>query len=1234
NFISERGANTMGDEVLFRSSKGVMTFQFIANSDVQRGSRIFCASKKCGFSVTLWSSEIACGGPVSDSSGYLTTPGYPDRLLPRVECEWNLKAGPGKRYLLSLEFTDGHGFYVPAGQNVNNIACFGDVEVIDLPVEYELSHYALRHNFCQNRTEIITPTDQATIRYSDHRTRSLKKFNHLEINDDNLYKPFRIHYTTVPDIFNDRGCQILISDVEGEKNHTMRVAPPEEWQNPLNQFEGTEQLFVCHIMIRRTLKKRGTTSISIKDFEFESPFDQNYCGLYSAVIDMKASTRIGEEMIPFEEKICNSTFEKIPKDYKKVWNKATLVPDIDFYVISPRNMMGRFLEFTIDVEFDKCGGLITNIDGDSGVITSPGFGGDKNYAPNKECQWIIRAPEGHVVQLRNTFMEIEHTYICHKDQLVLMEGEAATVVHRFCHNTQKNDTTLEEKYKKMTSNSRIFVLVWKTDAAIEMKGWQFEYEFLRPNETGCGFITHAMHGIIRSPGAPDNDYDNDLECIWDIQVPTGFVIQVHFRMMDIEKSTDCTNDALTISEEHHGRGWAPNEFYYFIFDKSEMHSPYCDISTPHDLKTESNRIRVNFTTNDKIVGKGFELEYKAVCGGVYQLSHGVLTSPHYPNYFPNEDMECNYYINPELPDGQTKVVTIAINDIQLSDALIQYRRDPCPSDYFQILDGESVIYTHCPFEYQGERKKLSFSVKGAVGIKMVSNKTYSAGEKKLVRGFKITWALNRCGGEFALTDAKKTGFSTTFYSPGYPLNYHDELDCEWTFKTNPDRIFSIRVQKLDIENEENCEMDKLEIHEGATTTNTSLIEKLCGHKPPSHRIYVMNSTMIVKFVTDHSQSHSGFLMEVTATLGPQAGCGGILEATGDWKTFSSPVFDSNINATGLYPSDMRCGWTIKGLHNTIIEMKLTKMKTEKPQEGMQLQTGRTCLDFMAIYDGYKGYSPLIESDLCEHNGLILPKVIQTSNRISHVYFESDHSVEAEGFTMEYRTRAATCGGWVRATREKQTIVYGVAREASEGQTIERCRWVIASNEQAPIWVRITSIKFPMSDCADNYVELRDVGIVEECEHPGCALRMGDRKTMRDCGVKGVGGMPFVSNTLAVQVTNISLITITTGASLNIEYYLLDSCNRTIDARFLPSSHVTSPHFPRPYTHNSSCETTIQVDEKKRILLVFRAFDIEHPVSGELYEGGHLDCQHDYLLVSTFYYETIEFSLVILHIGRQ
>ncbi|GMR59052.1 hypothetical protein PMAYCL1PPCAC_29247, partial [Pristionchus mayeri] len=114
NKYSQQGPLTQNDRSTIRSSKGIMTIIFIANSEIQRGSRVYCAGRKCGFSLTLWPSKIACGGEVTNASGYLTTPGYPHTLLSRIECVWRLNAGLGKRYQLSLEFVDRHGYYIPS----------------------------------------------------------------------------------------------------------------------------------------------------------------------------------------------------------------------------------------------------------------------------------------------------------------------------------------------------------------------------------------------------------------------------------------------------------------------------------------------------------------------------------------------------------------------------------------------------------------------------------------------------------------------------------------------------------------------------------------------------------------------------------------------------------------------------------------------------------------------------------------------------------------------------------------------------------------------------------------------------------------------------------------------------------------------------------------------------------------------------------------------------------------
>ena len=89
-----------------------------------------------------------------------------------------------------------------------------------------------------------------------------------------------------------------------------------------------------------------------------------------------------------------------------------------------------------------------------------------------------------------------------------------------------------------------------------------------------------------------------------------------------------------------------------------------------------------FQSDEKGQGQGFLLEYRTLdfftaCGGNYSNASGILSSPSYPNAYP-EAADCVYLIS--LPTGTYVNISFLVMDVDCQGT---------PSDYIEIRDGDS-----------------------------------------------------------------------------------------------------------------------------------------------------------------------------------------------------------------------------------------------------------------------------------------------------------------------------------------------------------------------------------------------------------------------------------------------------------------------------------------------------------------------------------------------------------------
>ncbi|KAI6227549.1 putative cubilin [Aphelenchoides fujianensis] len=1195
--------------------------RFQSNSSQQSGGgklhRMFCPNRKCGFELEFSVERQECGGEITDDEGVRFVHTRDQRVVPGLRCEFDFRAGIGHRWRVEFFFVtedeDDHGFYQRWTGYTAEAAdwCFPDLEVWNGPQETEHSLFASTRRFCENRTTFVSTTDIMSMAYEDRRAGYVSAFpvDLQQLNESRFYRPFGFRYQKVDAEFDSNACMHHVIETTDLSIANLSYRSDAAQQGYVDLYKT-----FCHIRVDNP--QRQTVRLRFTNFR-AGRTDAPGCSPHDNRVRLTDSATAAW---PVDELLCSATVRNGTAEF------VFAAPQLDVFVTN--NPFGHgwtqdtTVRFNLSVVFNPCGGHVRAAEfGNSGRIQSPGS--PRAYANDADCIWVLEAPEG---QLNITRLDLEHSVDCEKDFLEISEGEDRhAVVGRWCYEEGADvQFAMPERFRRLKSHGRFLTLRFHSDGEGVRRGFEALWRFTHFEDGTCGFTSHAESGVIRSPGFPA-DYPNDAQCEWFVTVPPGFHIELAFTRFDVEPSSQCHKDFVNVTAEQNAREKDPLQTYFFFYDHEEAAAgPLCDTRLPPPFRINSTQMRVYFRSDSTTTAR---------CGTTLRLNHGVVQSPHFPRGYPNEDRVCEWLIDPETEQG-VQIVTLRVVDADLDNSLVTTGRR-CNADFVEITDvrRKRVVLTICGDSFKKDGTNDVVSVNGPIGVRFVSNATLARGlpdgpQRKNRRGFRLSYAVAECGGEINLGEGGQRS-TAVVSSPGFPLPYHEDLDCVWNITAPADSVIAVKFTQINVEGSEGCLFDYVELFDGPTASNETSLGRLCGPVPADGHRTTGGNRAVLRFVSDRSSAAQGFFAVLTATLGPRGGCGGELTATADWQSLLPPL-----TAEGTYPHNLRCLWKIQPARgerkHVLVRLNSLELETRRRDDSDR------CYDFLAIYDGRKAVSPFLLRPTCDvPSHLELPIAYESSfDGGIEVYFETDAADAFGGFNLTYRTvhMGESCGGVFFANNTTGEIEYhGEKGLTRTKQRHRRCRYVFHGRGNQPLEITFLDFNFTSRtpDCTDEFASLRDVGLPALCQHPACAeeREAGGRST-RFCGTHAP--VRWVSRTSFVQLVTSELLQSEYTAHFRLQYRVLDSCNRTISVAAgdrWASGRVTSPNYPRPYGHNATCTTTIEVPEGRRVLLVFTDFNLEEgaqqsPWGGRrvpglgysFYNYGMINCHHDSLTI--------------------
>ncbi|XP_036301063.2 CUB domain-containing protein 2 [Pipistrellus kuhlii] len=380
----------------------------------------------------------------------------------------------------------------------------------------------------------------------------------------------------------------------------------------------------------------------------------------------------------------------------------------------------------------------------------------------------------------------------------------------------------------------------------------------------CGGVLSAPSGNFSSPNFPGL-YPYNTECSWLIVVAEGSSVLLTFHAFDLEYHDTCGFDFLEIYNGAAG-------------DQGNLLGRFCGQVPPPPFTSSWHILSVIFHSDKHVASRGFSAGYqKDACGGVLTGLSGVLTSPGYPDHYPN-DAECRWVIRAAGP----ATVKLVFADFQVEGSA------ECAYDYVAVLGAPGPARGH---RFCGGARPPALVSRG-FELQVVFKSDFNIGG----RGFKAYFFSGECQEVY-------TAVRGNFSSPHYPSAYPNNVRCHWTIRLPPG--YRVKLFFLDLELEgpnsltKTCDFDHLAAFDGASE-EAPLLGRWCGrHLPPP--VTSSRNQLLLLLHADRSASRRGFSVAYIGVVPMNVSCSRM-----DFQILISTQALAPLGRTQVYLGSRRC----------------------------------------------------------------------------------------------------------------------------------------------------------------------------------------------------------------------------------------------------------------------------------------------------------------------------------------